>query len=62
MKMAIKKFKKSIEKWDSVSLDELNNIYKFVDKCVKIGVIKKKNWARKKSNMAKLFSTTQKAK
>jgi len=62
MKMAIKKFKKSIEKWDKVSPDELNNIYKFIDKCVKIWIIKKKNWARKKSNMAKLLSATQKTK
>ena len=60
MKMAMKKFKKSIEKWETDSPDELNNIYKFIDKCVKVGVIKKKNWARKKSNMAKLLNTTKK--
>jgi small subunit ribosomal protein S20 len=60
MKMAIKKFKKSLEKWEKVSLEELNKIYKYVDKCVKTWIIKKKNWSRKKSNMAKLFSSIQK--
>ena len=62
LKMAMKKFKKSLEKWETVSPNELNNIYKFVDKCVKVGIIKKKNGSRKKSNMAKLFGTTQKTK
>jgi ribosomal protein S20 len=62
MKMAIKKFKKSVEKWDKVSPEEINNIYKFVDKCVKIWIIKKKNWSRKKSNMAKLVSDAKNTK
>jgi len=57
--MAIKKFKKSLERWEKVSPEDLNKIYKYVDKCVKVWVIKKKNGSRKKSNMAKLFSTTQ---
>ena len=61
MKMAIKKFKKSIEKWDKVTVEDLANVYKVIDKCTKIGLIKKKNWSRKKSNMAKLFDTTKKA-
>ena len=59
MKMAIKKFKKAIEKWDKVTLADLSNVQKYIDKCVKIGLIKKKNWSRKKSNMAKLFDTTK---
>jgi ribosomal protein S20 len=59
LKMAIKKFKKSLERWEKVSPEDLNKIYKYVDKCVKVWVIKKKNGSRKKSNMAKLFSTTQ---
>ena len=62
MKMAIKKFRKSLEKWDSISQDDLNNIYKYIDKCVKVWVIKKKNGSRKKSNMAKLFDSANKAK
>ncbi len=59
LKMAMKKFKKSLEKGEKVSPEELNKIYKYVDKCVKVWVIKKKNGSRKKSNMAKLFSTAQ---
>jgi ribosomal protein S20 len=35
-------------------------VYKAIDKCTKIGLIKKKNGSRKKSNMAKLFDTTKK--
>ncbi len=62
MKMAIKKFRKSLEKGENVSPNDLNNIYKFIDKCVKVGIIKKKNGSRKKSNMAKLFGTSQKTK
>jgi len=60
MKMAIKKFKKAIEKWEKVTQEDLNNIYKYIDKCVKTWIIKKKNWSRKKSNMAKLFDTIKK--
>jgi len=60
MKMAIKKFKKSIENWEKVTQDDLDKIYKYIDKCVKTWIIKKKNWSRKKSNMAKLFDTTKK--
>ena len=43
LKMAMKKFKKSLDKREDVSNNELSNIYKFVDKCVKVGIIKKKN-------------------
>ena len=59
LKMAMKKFKKSLEKGEKVSPEELNKIYKYVDKCVKVWIIKKKNGSRKKSNMAKLFSAAQ---
>ena len=57
MKMAMKKFKKNIENGDKVSIEELSLIYKHIDKCTKVGVIKKRNASRKKSNMAKLFSS-----
>ena len=36
MKMAIKKFRKSIEKGEVVSQEQLNTIYKYIDKCVKV--------------------------
>ncbi len=59
MKMAIKKFKKNIEKGNTVSVEDLSNVYKVIDKCQKIGLIKKRNSARKKSNMSKLFNSTK---
>ena len=36
--------------------DDLNKIYKYVDKCAKVGVIKKKTAARKKARVARLFT------
>ncbi|HRX64060.1 MAG TPA: 30S ribosomal protein S20 [Candidatus Absconditabacterales bacterium] len=58
MKMAIKKFKKSAEKGEKLTQKDLNTVYKYIDKCTKIGLIKKKNGSRKKSNVAKLLSST----
>jgi small subunit ribosomal protein S20 len=52
MKMAIKKFLKNEKK----SQEELNLIYKYIDKCQKVGIIKKNTAARKKSRMAKAFA------
>jgi len=52
MKMAIKKFLKNEKK----SQEELNAIYKYIDKCQKIGIIKKNTAARKKSRMAKALA------
>jgi ribosomal protein S20 len=36
MKMAMKKFIKSIEKGEKVELAELSNLYKRIDKCLKV--------------------------
>ena len=55
MKMAIKKFRKAIEKWEPVTKEQVSTIYKYIDKCVKVGVLKKKNWGRKKHNIAVMF-------
>lgn len=52
MKMAIKKFLKNANK----SQEELNTVYKYIDKCKKVGVIKKNTAARKKSRVAKAFA------
>ncbi len=60
MKMAIKKFKKSIEKGETVTQEQVSTIYKYIDKCVKVWVLKKKNWGRKKHNIAVLFNQTSK--
>ena len=55
MKMAIKKFRKAIEKWETVTQEQVSTIYKYIDKCVKVGVLKKKNGGRKKHNIAVMF-------
>lgn len=52
MKMAIKKFLKNENK----SQEELNSVYKYIDKCKKVGVIKKNTAARKKSRVAKALA------
>lgn len=57
MKMEMKKFSKKILKWEAVSAEDLSNVYKVIDKCKKVGIIKRKNAARKKSKMAKTFNT-----
>lgn len=59
MKMAMKKFKKDIEAGNEVKIENLSFVYKEIDKCAKVGIIKKKNASRKKSNMAKLFQSTK---
>ena len=51
MKMAMKKFIKAIEKGEEVKVEELSNIYKAIDKCLKVGVLKPRNAARKKARM-----------
>ncbi len=56
MKMAIKKFLKSIDKAEKLGQEDLNKVYKFIDKCTKVGVIKKNTAARKKSRVAKAFA------
>ena len=56
MKMAIKKFLKSVSKKEAVGQEDINNVYKFIDKCTKVGVIKKNTAARKKARVAKAFS------
>ena len=36
MKMAMKKFIKAIEKGEEVKVEQLSNIYKAIDKCLKV--------------------------
>jgi len=57
MKMEMKKFIKRVQKWETVAIEDLSNMYKVIDKCTKVGVIKKRNASRKKSRMAKIFSS-----
>ena len=56
MKMAIKKLLKNIAKSQKVGQEELNLVYKYIDKCMKVWVIKKNTAARKKSRVAKAFA------
>jgi small subunit ribosomal protein S20 len=52
MKMAIKKFLKN----ENRTQEDLNSIYKYIDKCQKVGIIKKNTAARKKSRVAKVLA------
>lgn len=56
MKMAIKKFLKSVTKTEKVSQEDLSIVYKYIDKCTKVGIIKKNTASRKKSRVAKAFA------
>jgi len=60
MKVSIKKASKVLNKWEELNKEEISKIYKYVDKCAKVWVIKKKTAARKKSNISKLFNKTNK--
>lgn len=59
MKMAMKKFIKAIEKNEEVSVEQLSNIYKCIDKCLKVWILKSRNAARKKARMWKMFHAYQ---
>ena len=59
MKMSMKKFVKAIEKGEKVEVAQLSELYKSVDKCLKVGILKQRNASRKKARMAKMFHKTQ---
>lgn len=59
MKMAMKKFIKSIEKGEEVKVEDLSNIYKSIDKCLKVWILKSRNAARKKARMSKMYHAYQ---
>lgn len=59
MKMAMKKFIKAIEKGETVPVEDLSNVYKSIDKCQKVGILKSRNAARKKARMSKMFHAHQ---
>jgi len=56
--MAIKKFIKNIDKWVVVAEEELQALYKHIDKACKVWVLKKQTAARRKSRVAQLFNKT----
>ncbi len=53
MKTAMKKFVKGLAAGKAPEATELSTLYKFIDKCAKVGVISKQSAGRKKSIMAK---------
>jgi len=55
MKMAMKKFVKTIEKGEKIEHEALSGIYKKIDKCLKVGILKRRNASRKKARMAKMY-------
>ena len=60
MKMAMKKFLKGVEAKEALTVEDLANVYKAIDKAAKVGVIKKRNASRKKSRISKAFDTLKK--
>jgi small subunit ribosomal protein S20 len=59
MKMAMKKFLKSAEAKENLTIQDLAGVYKAIDKAQKAGIIKKRNAARKKSRIAKAFDASK---
>jgi len=57
MKIAIKKFLRQAEKGEGLLIEKLNEVYKYIDKAAKIGIIKKKTAARKKSRVARVYNS-----
>ena len=57
MKMAIKKFMKNANKGTVGAQEELNALYKYIDKACKVGVLKKQTAARRKSRVAKMYNS-----
>ena len=56
--MAMKKFIKALEKGEKVEAGQLSTLYKNIDKCLKVGILKKRNASRKKARMAKIYHTS----
>ena len=57
MKMAMKKFLKGVEAKAALTVEDLSKVFKAIDKSAKVGVIKKRNAARKKARVSKAFDT-----
>ena len=56
----MKKFLKGVEAKEALTVEDLANVYKAIDKAAKVGVIKKRNASRKKSRISKAFDTLKK--
>jgi len=60
MNMHIKKLLKKTEQWEAVLPEELNAVYKYIDKALKVWIIKKKTAGRKKSRVARAVNSLNK--
>ena len=60
MMMAIKKFLKGVEAKESLTVEDLSKVDKAIDKSAKVGILKKRNAARKKARVSKAFDTLKK--
>ena len=58
--LAKRKFLKGVEAKEALTVEDLANVYKAIDKAAKVGVIKKRNASRKKSRISKAFDTLKK--
>ena len=59
MKMAMKKFLKSAEAKEALTIEDLAQVHKAIDKAQKVGIIKKRNAARKKAKVSKAFNASK---
>ena len=60
MKMAMKKFLKAVEAKEELTIEDLSKVFKAIDKDEKVGIIKKRNAARKKARVSKAFDSLKK--
>lgn len=60
MKMAMKKFLKRVEAKEVLTVEDLSEVFKAIDKALKVGIIKKRNAARKKAKISKAFDSLKK--
>ena len=58
--MAMKKFLKGVEVKEALTIEDLSKVYKAIDKAAKVGIIKKRNAARKKARVSKAFDALKK--
>ena len=53
--MAMKKFLKGVEAKEALTIEDLSKVYKAIDKAAKVGIIKKRNAARKRQEFQRLL-------
>ena len=56
----MKKFLKAVEAKEELTIEDLSKVFKAIDKAEKVGIIKKRNAARKKARVSKAFDSLKK--